>query len=53
MESKTVQLKSREEKQKSERKRGSEWDIDVVSGIDQDKDGDKGCSQNMENLMLT
>lgn len=33
---------------KNERKRGSEGDIDVVSGIDRDKGGDKDHSQNMQ-----
>lgn len=31
-----------------ERKRESEWDIDVASGIEQDEGGDKGYSQNMK-----
>lgn len=44
-----AQLKLREEKQKRERKRGSEGGIDVISGIDEDR----VCSQNMETLMLT
>ena len=44
-----AQLKLREEKQKRERKRGSEGGIDVISGTDKDR----VCSQNMETLMLT
>lgn len=38
---------------KSKRKRGSESDVDVASGIKQDKGGGKSCCRYMENWMLT